>query len=90
MTEQQTDTLLSFPEKFPIKIFGLDSPELLKTVTHIIEQHVDGKDILDTHTNPSKKGKYLAITITVMAQSKEQLDNIYQALTDCPLVSMAL
>ncbi len=90
MTDKQEETLLYFPEKFPVKIFGLDNPQLLDTVNNIIEKYVDTKDILDTHSNPSKNGKYIAVTVTIMAQNKPQLDNIYQALTDCPLVTMAL
>lgn len=86
----QEESLLFFPEKFPIKIFGLDNPQLLDTVTGIINQYVEAKDVLDIHQNPSKNGKYVAVTITIMAQDKAQLDNIYQGLTDCPLVTMAL
>ena len=35
-------------------------------------------------------GKYLSITIVITAHSKQQLDAIYQELTDSELVIMAL
>jgi putative lipoic acid-binding regulatory protein len=38
----------------------------------------------------SKNGKYCALNITVHVESREQLDNIYQALTASPQVLMAL
>jgi putative lipoic acid-binding regulatory protein len=38
----------------------------------------------------SKGGKYLAITVTIHAESKAQLDAIYLDLTQCPDVVMAL
>ncbi|KPJ93840.1 MAG: transcriptional regulator, partial [Gammaproteobacteria bacterium SG8_15] len=38
----------------------------------------------------SSNGKYVSITVIVNAQSREQLDAIYQALTDHEHVIMAL
>lgn len=94
MTEQQPDTeresLLQFPEKFPIKIFGLDVADFTTAVEDIIATHVEPSDRLSWESNLSSKGKYLAITVTIMANSQQQLDNIYQDLTACPLVKMAL
>lgn len=90
MTDKQQETLLFFPEKFPLKIFGLDNPKLLDTIKQIVDKYVEANDILDIHSKPSKNGKYIAVTVTIMAQNKPQLDGIYQDLTDCPLVTMAL
>jgi putative lipoic acid-binding regulatory protein len=39
---------------------------------------------------PSSGGKYLGITITVTATSREQLDDLYRALTSHPLVKVVL
>ncbi len=87
-TEQET--LLQFPEKFPIKIFGLDSKDFSDKVKKIINTYVEKEDVLDWQTNKSSKGNYLAITVTIMARNKPQLDAIYQDLTSCNLVKMAL
>lgn len=38
----------------------------------------------------SKGGKYLGITITVMATSREQLDEIYRTLSTHPMVKVVL
>ncbi len=38
----------------------------------------------------SKGGKYLGITITVNATSREQLDEIYRTLSTHPLVKVVL
>ncbi len=86
--EQQS--LLNFPERFPIKIFGLDTDDYRLSVKTIIHQHVEENDRLDWQENTSSKGNYLAITVTVMAQSQAQLDAIYMDLTSNPLVKMAL
>ena len=39
---------------------------------------------------PSKAGNFVSVTAVVDVQSKEQLDAIYQDLTDCGQVLMAL
>ena len=38
----------------------------------------------------SKGGNYLGITLTVMATDREQLDNLYRALSGHPMVKVAL
>lgn len=94
MAEQQAnegrETLIEFPEKFPIKIFGLDSSDFTEAVEAIIAKHVEKAQRLSWQTNVSSKGKYLAITVTILATSQQQLDNIYLDLTANPLVKMAL
>ena len=39
---------------------------------------------------PSSQGKYLALTVTVRATSREQLDNLYRALSSHPMVKVVL
>ena len=38
----------------------------------------------------SSGGKYISLTITITATSREHLDNFYRALTSHPLVKYAL
>lgn len=88
--DKDRQTLLTFPEKFPIKIFGLDNDDFTSTVKKIIHNHVDEADILEWKSNESSKGKYLALTIIIMARSQSQLDTIYLDLTASNTVKMAL
>jgi putative lipoic acid-binding regulatory protein len=39
---------------------------------------------------PSPKGNYLSLTVTVRATSREQLDNLYRALSSHPMVKVVL
>jgi len=39
---------------------------------------------------PSRNGNYLGLTVTITAQSKTQLDNLYLALTRHPMVKVVL
>lgn len=84
------NTLLEFPESFPIKVFGMDNAQFTQAVEAVIERHVEPEDCLSWKKNTSQQGKYLAITVTVMARSQQQLDAIYHDLTASKLVKMAL
>ena len=88
--ETSQPPLLTFPCEFIIKAFGVASDDLEKAVITIIRQHV--QDIREDafRMRPSKDGKYLAITITIQAESREQLDNIYRDLSSNPLILMTL
>lgn len=85
-----SDSLLTFPEKFPIKIFGLDNQAFQDAVNTVVTAHVTDEDLLSRQENTSSKGNYLAITVTIMAQSQAQLDAIYIDLTNNEHVKMAL
>ena len=87
---KEGETLLEFPCEFPIKAMGLACDELEIAVIEIINRHVDelAEDAL--RLKPSKNGKYTAITVTITAHSKDQLDSIYMELTACEHVSIAL
>jgi putative lipoic acid-binding regulatory protein len=87
MTEQKA---LTFPCDFPIKIFGLSSDLFEATVVGIIRKHVPTISEAAFKINPSKQGKYIALTATIHAESQAQLDAIYQALKACDLVTMTL
>ena len=83
-------TLLEFPCKFPIKAMGRQSDEFESIVTTIVLRHAElwpGEPIRST---PSKAGRFVSVTAVVEARSQAQLDAIYQDLTDCEQVLVAL
>ncbi|MHB1949046.1 MAG: YbeD family protein [Gammaproteobacteria bacterium] len=84
------EPLLTFPCEFIIKVFGVASNEFEAAVITIIREHIADIRADAFRTRPSKDGKYIAMTITINANSREQLDNIYRDLTKNPLVLMAL
>jgi putative lipoic acid-binding regulatory protein len=86
----QHETLLEFPCKFPVKAMGRDEDGFEALITGIVLSHADMYAGESVTTNPSSTGKYLSVTVTVEALSKAQLDRIYQDLTDCEQVVMAL
>ena len=93
MTDKQkpsNESLLKFPCDFTIKVFGIASDEFEAAVFAIVHKHVSNFSDRVIQSRPSEKGKYIALSINVHVDSKEQLDRIYQDLTACPLVLMAL
>jgi uncharacterized protein len=83
------ETLLEFPCQFAIKAMGKNTVEFDLLVIEIVRRHVPGREQTVT-TRPSKDGNYLAVTVLIQATSKQQLDAIYQDLSNHPLVLMAL
>lgn len=84
------DTLLEFPCQFPIKVMGKNQSQFDSIVVAIVNRHVEMIPDSAVKTRESNGGKFLAVTITIEATSKQQLDAIYQDLTDCPEVIMSL
>jgi uncharacterized protein len=84
------DTLLEFPCQFAIKAMGKTHPELDVLVIEIIRRH--SPDITEdaVSSRPSKAGNYTAITVTIEAYSKQQLDAIYRDLSGHPHILMVL
>jgi putative lipoic acid-binding regulatory protein len=87
---EEGETLLKFPCEFPVKAMGLSCDEFEVAVIDIINRHVDNLAEDALTIKPSRNGKYTAITVTITAHSKQQLDSIYMELTDCEHVSIAL
>ena len=82
--------LLEFPCEFTIKVFGETSVEFDGVVFEIMRKHAPDIGESAIQTRPSKNNKYNALSVTINAQSKEQIDNIYRDLSSHPLVVMAL
>lgn len=85
-----TTTLMDFPCAFPIKAMGRNGGEFQSVVTEIVFRHAELVSGEQVRARASGAGNFLSVTITVSAQSRDQLDRIYQDLTDCEQVLMAL
>lgn len=84
------DSLIEYPSQFPIKVMGLKDEHYVSEITKIAEQFDPAFDARTIELRPSAGGKYLGVTITVTATSREQLDKLYLALTAHPLVKVVL
>ena len=84
------DSPLEFPCDFPIKAFGHDTGDFDSVVVELVRPHAPEVTTDMVTTRASSKGRYLAVTITLRAHSREQLDRIYHALSADSRVLVAL
>lgn len=82
--------ILSFPCQFTFKIIGRVNTEFEGEVLKIFRQHFPQLGEGAISQKLSKNGSYLALSITVQAQSQSQLDATYQALSAHPDVLFSL
>jgi len=83
-------SLIEYPSKFPIKVMGLNVDGFVHAITRIAEQFDPGFDATTVELRASKGDKYLGVTVTVTATSREQLDELYRTLSTHPMVKMVL
>jgi uncharacterized protein len=86
----RADTLIEYPSLFPIKVMGAKVDGFVHAITFIAEQFDPTFDASTIELRESTGGKYLGVTITVTATSREQLDELYRTLTSHPLVKVVL
>lgn len=84
------DSLIDYPQAFPIKVMGAQHEDLVPAVTETALRFDPGFDASTVELRESRGGKYLSVTITVQATSRAQLDALYRALTSHPLVKVVL
>jgi putative lipoic acid-binding regulatory protein len=90
MSDDLDETLLEFPCKFPIKVMGRDVEGFCATAIGLIESHTGTISEDAITTSASSKGNFVSVTVTITAESQEQLDNIYRALTSHDDILVAL
>lgn len=89
-TPEPRQSLIDYPSQFPIKVMGENVDGYVHAVTAIARQFDPAFDASTIELRDSKGGKYLGVTITVTATSREQLDDIYRALSSHPMVKVVL
>ena len=84
------ESLIDYPSLFPIKVMGVKVDGLVEAITHVAHQFDPAFDASTIELRESKGGKYIGVTITVMATSREQLDELYRTLSTHPMVKVVL
>ncbi|MBZ4210676.1 MAG: DUF493 family protein [Comamonadaceae bacterium] len=84
------ESLIEYPSQFPIKVMGIKSDGLVHAISLIARQFDPDFDASTIELRESKGGKYLGVTVTVTATSREQLDELYRTLSTHPMVKVVL
>lgn len=84
------ESLIDYPSDFPIKIMGAMQDQFAQTMVEVVQKHDPEFHAGKMEMRPSSKGNYLALTVTVRATSREQLDNLYRELSSHAMVKVVL
>ena len=90
MSKTDEDTIMKFPCEFPIKVMGIASDDFDIIVTNIIKKRISNLSESAVKSRYSQEGNYVSVTVTIEAESRQQLDDIYFDLTEHKKVIMAL
>lgn len=90
--EQPDDLVevMQFPMTFPVKVMGLNVESLPGELADIARARFKNFDEKLTTIEYSRTKKYMAVTLTVVAESREQLDDFYRALVGHANVKVVL
>ncbi len=90
VTDTPTDSLIDYPCDFPIKVLGQSRQGFAQAVLEVVVRHDPGFKASTIEMRSSSQARYISLTCTVRATSREQLDALYQELCDHPMVVMVL
>jgi hypothetical protein len=83
-------SLIEYPSAFPIKVMGAQVEGFVDAMVSVARQFDPAFDAASVEQRPSSGGKYLGLTLTVTATSREQLDELYRTLSTHPMVKVVL
>lgn len=88
--DPRKESLIEYPSAFPIKVMGARVDGFVSALTHIALQFDPAFDAATVELRESKGGKYLGVTLTITATSRDQLDELYRTLSSHPMVKVVL
>ena len=84
------DSLIDYPSAFPIKVMGAQVDGFVDALVAVARQFDPAFDASTIELRPSSGGRYLGVTLTITATSREQLDELYRTLSTHPMVKVVL
>jgi len=84
------EQLLEFPVAFPLKIMGRRIDGFAQAISELVLEHVPDFDPATMELRPSRKGTYLSLTVVAQIESRSQLERLYRALSEHPMVRVVL
>ena len=88
--QEQEPPKIEFPCEYPIKVLGRSSDAFRGVVLEVFERHAPGFDQETITVRDSAKGTFTAITVTIVATGKEQLDALHKDLMATGHVQMVI
>jgi hypothetical protein len=89
-TAPTSDSLITYPCAFPIKVMGAQVDGFVPALTRVALAFDPQFDASTIELRQSRGGRYLGVTLTITATSREQLDELYRTLSSHPMVKVVL
>jgi len=89
-TSPPEDAVFAFPCEFPVKVMGKACSGFDLMVAGLVRRHCPALGEGAVSTRLSRGGRYMAVTVTITAESRAQLDAIYRDLSAHDQVLFAL
>jgi hypothetical protein len=79
-----------YPCVFPVKIVGENSSDFESTVLSVMERYLDDLQTEQIGRKSSHGGKYMSLTINIIAKDREFIDKLYEELNALEKVIMVI
>lgn len=90
MSDTEKESPFEFPCMFPIKMMGREGADFRRIAVELVAKHVGTIADDSIQFSSSRRRNFLAITITIVAESQQQLDDIYRDLSSHDEIVVAL
>ncbi|MGH8274755.1 MAG: YbeD family protein [Gammaproteobacteria bacterium] len=90
MNDSAANEALEYPQRVPLKVVGDNGEHLREALNAALARHLPDGTTIEFETHESSGGKYVAFTATFVADSREQLTNVYTELRQCKAVRFLL
>lgn len=84
------DSLLEFPCSIDVKVMGRAEQGFTELVVALVRRHVPDVRQDAVRSRYSRQGNYISLTVSVRAESREQMDALYRELSAHEKISVAL
>lgn len=84
------ESIIEFPCNFTLKVMGKAQGDFEKIVLNVVQKHFPTTNLKSIQKKTSKDNNYLSLSITIYAESKMQLDALYQELSRNKEILMVL
>jgi putative lipoic acid-binding regulatory protein len=74
------EDILEFPCDFPVKAMGFATPDFEEHIVGLVTRHASLASPRQVSIKESSGGRYLSVTVSVEARSREHLELIYADL----------
>lgn len=89
-TRPDWNELMEFPCQFTFKIFGEHHDAFAQNMQQLMLAHDPAFEAARMEIKASRNARYLSVSCQVNATSVQHLEEIYQALSEHPMVKMVL